>query len=327
MKLLVSGSLAPAQPSLLPYRLVGDLQKNKYGGAAIWLLDIDSGGFSDYFLPDAQEVETFAHHAPPGPMSLDRFTGLCEFDGRYYVSTFNEILVLEKETRRLVEVYSQPSFNDLHCCFAYEKGQVVANTGMDCIEIFDRDWKQIDRIRFEDERDIDGKDWRQVPSTKPHSCHINWVFLLDGELWCTRHANLDAVKVHDPTSRMDISRGKPHDGIVCDGHVYFTTSNGNVVAHERNNGHRQKVVLNLGEVLDPRHFGWVRGLYSDEDDFFIGTTRLRYTTSREVLDWIKQRPHSQANSAIIHVQPRDKRVVSISEAPTSHAVIFSILRF
>jgi hypothetical protein len=327
MKLLISGSLAPAQPSLLPYRLVPDLQKNKYGGAAMWLLDVESGVFSDYFQPNADEVQSFAHHSPPGPMNLDRFTGLCEFDGLYYVTTFNEILVIEKETRRLVHVYSQPSFNDLHCCLAYEKGQAVANTGMDCIEVFDRDWKQIDRIRFEHERGIDDKDWRQVPSTKPHSCHINWVFLLDGELWCTRHANRDAVKVHHPNSRMDINRGMPHDGLVRNGQVLFTTSNGSVVAHERNGTHKQQLVLDLEKTLGPNHFGWVRGLCAHEDQLFIGTTRLRYTTSREILNWIKQRPHSQANSAVIQVQPGDERIVAIREAPTSHAVIFSMLPF
>jgi hypothetical protein len=326
MKLVISGAVSPPEGALLPYRLVGELHKNHYGGAILWLLEAESGIFTDYFRPAPADVERFAHRAPPGPMNLDRFTGLYEWDGRLYVTTFNEVLVIDKVTRQLVDAYSQPSFNDLHCCLAYEKGHVVANTGMDCIEVFDPEWRQIDRVRFEEQRDIDGKDWRHVPSTKPHRCHINWLFLLDGEVWCTRHANRDAVQIYDHRKRMLIDCGKPHDGIVANGHVVFTTSNGMVLSHERNGAHKHEVVVDLERVLGASKIGWVRGLYSDSDDLFVGTTRLRRTTSREVVDWIRSRPRNDANSAIIQIRASDKRVIAIREAPSTYSVIFSILR-
>jgi hypothetical protein len=325
MRLLVSGSLDGMKSLRIPYRLAPDLTTHKYGGAVIWLLDVESGHFSDYFVPNAEQVSSFEHHAPPGPMNLDRFTGLCEFEGRYFVTTFNEVLVIEKQTRRLIEVYSQPSFNDLHCCLAYEKGQVIANTGMDCIEIFDRDWKQVDRVRFEDARDIDGRDWRQVPTTKPHVCHVNWVFMLRGELWCTRYVNRDAVKVYDPTVRMKIDHGLPHDGFVQNGNVFFTTANGRIASHKATGFHEQHLLLQLEDILCSKQFGWVRGLYYDEEHFFIGNTRLRQTTSREVLNWIQSKPPNYSNSAVLQIRAKDKRLVSIMELPQPHGVVFSLL--
>ncbi len=325
MKLLISGATGNTKQCHLPYRLTPDLQKHTNGEAALWMLDTEAGWFSTYYQPDPEEVRSFPRAAPPGPMSLDRFTGLCEYDGRYFATTFNEVLVIEKGTGRLIDVHSQPSFNDLHCCFAWEGGQAVANTGMDCIELFDHAWQQVGRVRLAGTNDIDGRDWRQVPSTKPHACHVNWLFMLGGELWCTRYVQRDAVKVHDPTERMDIGYGMPHDGLVRDGRVLFTSAEGKIVAHQAAGRREQSAVLDLEDMVRPFRTGWVRGLHFTGDDFYVGTTRLRYTTSRKVLNWVLSKPRNYSNSAVLRVRAGDGKLVSVWEMPHPCAVVFSLL--
>ena len=258
-------------------------------------------------------------------MNLERFTGMCEYDGCYFVTTFNAVLVIEKETARLVSVYSQPSFNDLHYCLAYEKAQVVVNTGLECLEIFDRQWKQTGRIVFDNERDIDGRDWRHVYSTKPHKYHLNRAFMLQDDLWCTRCLTQDAVKVEDASTKIEIDAGMPHDGLVYDGCVFFTTTNGCIISYRATDINDPGTVLQLKNVMPTSDFAWARGLHITTDNMFVGSSKFRSTKSDEFISRLRKLHSNTSNSAVIQLSRGLNKIIARFETPDPEAAIFSIL--
>ena len=72
-------------------------------------------------------------------------------------------------------------------------------------------------------------DYRLLKDTKPHEVHINQLFLCNGEVWVTRMIPQDAVAVDNPEKKISIIAGQPHDGIVIENDIIFTTTNGHIV--------------------------------------------------------------------------------------------------
>lgn len=67
-------------------------------------------------------------------------------DGRLLATTECELLELDVAPLRLTGTRSFPFLNDVHHVAASEDRIFVCNTGLDCIEVFDCDWKLVDTI-------------------------------------------------------------------------------------------------------------------------------------------------------------------------------------
>lgn len=148
---------------------------------------------------------------------------------------------------------------------------------VDCASVMEGSpWERFDK----------GTDYRKVISTKPHRSHPNHIFFLDDEPWVTRFEQKDAVSLVDHARRIDIGVGNPHDGLVLNGTVFFTTTNGHIVIVDARS--RKRIdVINLNEK-DPRDvpLGWCRGLFIDRNYVYVGFSRLRHTTFTKNLLWI-----------------------------------------
>jgi hypothetical protein len=82
--------------------------------------------------------------------------------------------------------------------------------------------------------------------------------------------------------------GLPHDGVLHDGMIYFTTVNGHVVI-------ANPITLQVEEVIDLNaihgpdvQLGWCRGLFIANGEVWIGFSRLRSTRFRENVKWVIQ---------------------------------------
>jgi hypothetical protein len=187
---------------------------------------------------------------------------------------------------------SLPCFNDVHHVVPTQDGHLlVANTGLDMVIRVDwegcvlEEWSVIGTgtwSRFDRERD-----YRRVLTTKPHAAHPNFVFQLGDEVWVTRFEQRDAISLSRPRRRIDLSVGQPHDGILFEDRLYFTTVNGFLVVVD-------SLSLEVTDTIDlnasntsGRSLGWCRGLLVDDAGFWVGFSRLRPTRWQANVSWVR----------------------------------------
>jgi hypothetical protein len=202
---------------------------------------------------------------------------------RLYVCTQTEILIYSLIDFKILHHLSHPWFNDLHHVFPLnDERLLVAVTGLDMVVETDlagrlmRSWNVIGDPSFS--RFPPHLDYRKIPTTKPHFSHPNHIFVLGEEIWVTRFIQRDAVCLSSPKKRIEIGIGCPHDGIVVDQKVYFTTVEGHVVIADRNDIGKPEI-FDLNQVeRSKRPLGWCRGIkILNEDEIIVGFSRLRPT--------------------------------------------------
>jgi len=212
-------------------------------------------------------------------------------DDLLYVCTQTEVIVYRVPSFERVAYVSVPFFNDVHHVRPTAEGHLlVANTGLDMVVemTFVGDVVRMWNVLGEDPwaRFSPEIDYRRVKTTKPHLAHPNHVFHLGDEPWATRFEQRDAVSLVDPTRRIDIGLERIHDGVVHQGHVYFTTVNGQVAIADTDS-------LRVIEVIDLTRahpadmlLGWARGLLVEGDQIWVGFSRIRPTKIRENVGWV-----------------------------------------
>jgi hypothetical protein len=248
---------------------------------------------------DAETSEPVVHYKTPGeakahPEASDLFTTGTLHDGRLYVCTYTEVLVFELPHFRQVAYISLPCFNSIHHVCPTPCGTLlIANTGLDMVlEItlegkMLREWNVLgggpwDRFSRE-------VDYRKVSSTKPHLSHPNFVFQILDDVWATRFYQRDAICITRPTQQIKLDVERPHDGLLRDDLLYFTTVDSHVVIVDA-------TTLETVSVADLKTFSgypfagpaWCRGiLVMNHSVACVGFTRIRKTTLMQAGNWIK----------------------------------------
>ncbi len=247
--------------------------------------------------PEQGNVTTrISYESPPGVVAADEPAILFKqgtlLDGSMYLTTQTEVIVYSYPDLVVRHYISLPRFNDVHHVRPTANGTLlVVNTGLDqLVEIeYDgtvvREWNALGGDPWE--RFDKSVDYRRVGSTKPYESHPNHVFYIDDEVWLTRFKQKDAVSVADPRRRIDIGVERVHDGVVHGDHIYFTAVNGTVAVAD-------KTTLQVVEHIDLNKvgpgnpvLGWCRGIAPGADGVWVGFSRLRATTTRENVAWVK----------------------------------------
>lgn len=216
-------------------------------------------------------------------------------DDTFYVCTQTEVLLYNFPTFEQIGYISLSCFNDVHHVRPSGRGTlIVVTTGLDLLVEIDKngtilnEWNVLGEepwARFSKETD-----YRKVVTTKPHHAHPNYCFYIGEELWATRFEQRDAISLQDPSRRIDIGVEKPHDGIVFQDKVYFTTVDGHIIVADTKSL-EVETVLNLNEIhSEGLALGWCRGLLVlNEEKVLVGFSRLRPTKIRENLRWMKHK--------------------------------------
>lgn len=251
-----------------------------------------------------------------------------------YACTSTEVLIYELPHFHRIGYFSLPCFNDVHHVCPTGAGTLaVAVTGLDMVveismggEVV-REWNVLGEDPWG--RFSPDKDYRKVPTTKPHRSHPNHVFQLGGELWVTRFIQKDAICLTKPGGRIDIGVERPHDGYLFAGSVYFTTVDGRIVVVDRTTL-KVKATYDLNQMHpQPRQvLGWCRGLLPIDDRFiWVGFTRVRPTKFVENLAWIRNGParHRASHLALYDLE-RSECVKEIALEPHGIGVVFSLFQ-
>ena len=226
-------------------------------------------------------------------------------DGKHLVlCTQTEVMEYRIADWKPTFYFSHPTFNDLHhVCYRSSdldgKKLLVANTGLDQVVELSCDLERNEQSAIcrqwsvcEEEtwtRFDHNIDYRKVATTKPHLAHPNFVFEYENEIYVTRFHQQDAIELVSREKSLNISAGNPHDGVVRDAFTLFTTTNGHLVKFNLSTGECSKTVdLNQYSQGDEL-LGWCRGvLPMNDEQVWVGFSRIRPTWMRKNLSWIKQ---------------------------------------
>jgi hypothetical protein len=289
--------------------------------------------------PESGKMRTGVEYVSPPQVLADDsaavlFKSASLQGNRLYTCTSTEVLIYELPEFRLLHYVSHPCFNDLHhVCPTPEGTLLVAVTGLDMVVEITvsgrilREWNVLGEDTWQ--RFSRETDYRKVLTTKPHQSHPNHVFHLDDEIWVTRFRQRDAISLTAPGRRIDIAVQLPHDGLVTDDSIYFTTVDGQIVRAGRKSLKVEQVFdLNQVEGSDQQVRGWCRGLLPvSKTRFWVGFSYLRPTKFRENLSWITSgSPKTQKHSHIALFDMAQNRC--IHEIPLERHgvdVIFSLL--
>jgi hypothetical protein len=210
-------------------------------------------------------------------------------NGDLYTCTHSEIVVFDLQRFAVKDRMTHRLFNDIHHVLPVDGKERlwIANTGLDRVG----EYTVANQLRLhpvlapEQITPLDETiDYRKV-STKPHQVHPNHVFQLNGNLWATRFNQQDAFCVAHPQKTIPIPAGKPHDGLVTDGRLYFTTVNGTVVRVDPDDDRRSQTfdISSLYRGFNP---GWCRALAVDKDVAYVGYSAFRWTYHLENIRFI-----------------------------------------
>lgn len=210
------------------------------------------------------------------------------FDGQtIHTCSHSEIVEIDYATFDVKDVFTHPVFNDLHHVRVFNGSKYFVSTGVDHVgELRGDNSIHLHPVILDDKLPSvnGGKDYRSL-DTKPHVSHPNFIFEINGEKWVTRFKQKDAVKLSDLNERMPIGDEAPHDGIVYENNVFFTTVDGKVVIVDGTS--RDKLgEYDINEIVNVPKLGWCRGIEVFNNMAYVGFTAFRKTKHRENVRWL-----------------------------------------
>jgi hypothetical protein len=284
----------------MKFYIVGGKQRRTTGRMEEWHL-YEEAVIAELDASTGRLGKVLEHVTPDDACPIDQNPGIifkaATLDNDVlYACTQTEVMAYDVPSFRRRFYLSLPCFNDVHHVSPTPEGKLlVASTGLDLVvevtttgEIL-REWNVLGKDPWERfSRDID---YRQVLTTKPHESHPNYVFQIGSDIWVTRFEQRDAVCLTSE-GRFAVEIEKPHDGIVRNGLVYFTTVDGHIIIFETQSRKLVRAVdlnqfcdLDEGTVM-----GWCRGLeLLDENRLVVGFSRIRQTAFRQNLRWMRAR--------------------------------------
>ena len=261
-----------------------------YENAKLLRLNLATGKI-DELLSVSEGNDNFPAEYP----NLEFTVGVAEED-KLWLTTDTEVRLYQYPEPTLLTTFSHPCFHNVHSVAVYRDRLYVTSTGLDMVVVLDKGTGEIvDQLNTEGKslwhRFSPDKDYRKLHSTRPHDCHPNHIFWIDDEPWVTRCKQEDAVCLTDLSKRIDISGSDKvisvHDGHVEGDKVYFSSVDGCLIVADK----RSFKVLETIELYKYEGFGgirgWCRGLYIQDNLFYLGFSRLRKTKAKGKLAWLK----------------------------------------
>jgi hypothetical protein len=231
---------------------------------------------------------------------------------KLYTCTSTEIIIYDLPSFRVATYISLPIFNDLHHVYlSPRRGTLLVSvTGLDIVAEVSLEGKLLRHwdVMGADTWSIYSQDidYRKVPTTKPHRAHVNHVFELGDEIWCTRSHQREAISLDDPTRKIEIAIQRPHEGFLYNDFLYFTTVDGHIVVVDPKTLKIERIHdLNKMTGLSSEPLGFCRGLLLQDERFaWVGFTRIRPTKFRENVSWVRHptRPHRRSHISLYDLQ-------------------------
>jgi hypothetical protein len=178
------------------------------------------------------------------------------------------------------ESLSHPIFHDVHSVAPGLDGWLVTCTGHETVVEIDHAGQIHHRWSFASK--ATDRDHRLLPHDefKPHASHPNRAFLIDGRRWVTLMGT-QRLRCLDDGREVYIQAGPPHDGVLREGLLWLTTTNGHVLGLDPLT-FDERVHLDVNAMLPGAGLpGWCRGVEVVGDRVWVGMTMFRRSRWRE----------------------------------------------
>ena len=250
-----------------------------------------------------------------------------------FVVTNTEVLQWDINTWKILKVYSDPTFNDLHAVFYKDNKIYVCNTGLEIVQVINESGNIVEEInlaftetwdRFE--RD---KDYRQIATTKPHEVHINHIFEMGGEIWVTRGQKGDAVNLYNRSKKISVRDNSKeviliHDGVLKKDTLFFSAVNGQIIKVHLN---KSVEIIDLNKMVKHgNRLPWTRGLTIYNDRILLGATKMRKTKFKDLAAWALKGSPIKMPSSIIEFNLQTQKIEDIFYLNHPTAAIYSIIK-
>ena len=255
----------------------------------IFEYDTDSKKIEEKFV-----YETPEELRPKNDYSISFKSGSIH-QGKLYVTTLTEILILSLPDYKIIDKISLNIFNDLHHVI-YVKGFLyIVVTGLDLTIEYDLNKKKISKFfncyreKKTWERFSKKVDYRKINTTKPHFSHPNHVTIFNKKLYITRYKQQDVIvyKLNgDYLRTIELNNGIPHDGSIFNDEFIYTTVTGKIIKVNKKN-ESIKDIIDLNKfAVDDCSLGWCRGYNFCNDMNYVGFSRIRPTKFMENIKWL-----------------------------------------
>lgn len=250
------------------------------------------------------------------------------WDGDHLLQpTRSALLALCWSSGDVVGRIDHPNFSDLHSVSPSIDGAfLVTSTGNELVLEVDREGSVL--RRWERGRPVPPeRDDRRLHhrAYKPHRSHPNHAMRVGDRLLVTELAARRCVDLLDPAFVLAFPEGAPHDGRLREQRLWFTTTNGWVIAVDPSTGRREVALdlrqLDLGEGL----LGWCRGIEVDGEAAWVGLSQLRHAAWREAARFaIRGRAGIKPPARVVELDWRRGVVRAVHDLAVPGAEIYGI---
>jgi len=216
--------------------------------------------------------------------------------------TNTELIIFNVTDRKIIEIISHPLMNDVHHAILHHDKYYVANTGRDSVLVLSKKGELVEEFDLSNYLNVEPlksikyrfkevKDFRKIPSTKPHLVHPNYISVINGEINVTRFFQKDLFSIISGR-KIKIEAGNPHDGIITNDGLFCTMTNGKIFRKYQSKDYIYDLVK-WGEYKSfykNRSIGWQRGILPiNKNRLWVGYSALRPSRSIEYLIDIKHK--------------------------------------
>ena len=295
----------------------------------------DTANLSIIDWDNEKVIDTITYISPDIQRNPSMMFKVCDLTPDSIITVTNsEIVEFDRKTHKVIKTVSDVSFNDLHAVKKINGFYYLVNTGLEILQVINENGLIVEEINMATTSTWDkfsrAADYRKIGSTKPHEMHINNVFNVEDDIFVTRLSLKHAININNERDIFDIEVGLPHDGVVYNQKVYFTTTNGHIIIFDAYT--RKKIsVIDVNQLLSQDGYkpdGWCRGILPlSEDKILVGYTKLRHTKFKEFLSWTKNLGSVPAPTRIIEIDVSTNSITKEMIFPGDKGfAIFSILR-
>jgi len=281
------------------------------------------------------------------------------------VCAFNALHRFDGQTLQLRGTLHQPDMNDLHAVCCDDGRLLVANTGLDAIDVYTIDGRYMGGYRSEPSWLLAERWAGRTPSRADHermlaggwdgaaiafedSAPLDRYYSTDGGLPIVRrklrdyvHPNHVAVVGHQVlVTRLadrrvvDVNGFKevlqapapPHDGELDGDRFWLTCVDGRVLSYAIDRaGVTSRVTTEVDASVQSGCYGWCRGLLVTEEHLVVGFTAIRRVPQ---YPW-RHHPFEDTTTEVVVLDKRTLRLVTrVAIGPSDrHAKIFDIVRW
>lgn len=231
--------------------------------------------------------------------------------GELWLPLRDRILRLDPLSLQAEPLCSHPCFHDLHSVAAFGGGALVTSTGNELVLALDPAGEIRERWALGAPVD-EALDHRPLPpgSLKPHRVHPNYACQVGERILVTGLRDQRCRDLLDPSFVLSLPQGPPHDGRLREDRLWFTTTNGWVVACCPRSG-AQELALQIGACEGGEGLGgWCRGIEVAGDRLWIGLSRVRRSRLRDVARTALRPLIGSVRSArVVEIDWRQQRVL------------------